>query len=68
MLGLCIESGRELVEVCFEVDDESKSVELCVVVCTEVLLDVIETVRNTGKVPACITTNNVSEDARLDNG
>ena len=68
MLGLCIESGRELVEVCFEVDDESKSVEFRVVVCTEVLLDVIETVTNTGKVPACITTNNVLEDARLDNG
>jgi len=63
-----MESGRELVEVCFEMDDESKSVELRVVVCTEVLLDVIEIVTNTGKVPACITTNNVSEDARLDNG
>ena len=68
MLGLCIESGRELVEVCFEVDDESKNVELRVVVCTEVLLDVMETVTNTGEVPACITTNNVLEDARLDNG
>jgi hypothetical protein len=63
-----MESGRELVEVCFEMDDESKSVELRVVVCTEVLLDVIEIVTNTGKVPACITTNNVSEDARLDKG
>jgi hypothetical protein len=62
-----MEIGRELVEVCFEMDDESKSVELRVVVCTEVLLDVIEIVTNTGKVPACITTNNVSEDARLDN-
>jgi hypothetical protein len=63
-----MESGRRLVDVCFEMDDESKSVELRVVVCTEVLLDVIETVTNTGKVPACITTNNVSEDARLYNG
>ena len=61
-------SGRELVEVCFEMNDESKSVELRVVVCTEVLLDVTEIVTNTGKVPACITTNNVSEDARLDKG
>lgn len=68
MLGLCMESGREPVEACFEMDDESKSVEFRVVVCTEVLLDVIETVTNTGKVPACITTNNVLEDARLDNG
>ena len=63
-----MESGQELVEVCFEMDDESKSVELRVVVCTEVLLDVIEIVTKTGKVPACITTNNVSKDARLDNG
>jgi hypothetical protein len=63
-----MESGREPVEACFEMDDESKSVEVRVAIGTEVFLDVIETMTNTGKVPACITTNNVSEAARPDNG
>ena len=68
MLKLCIKNGRELVEACFEMDDESKSVEILVAVGTEVFLDVIKTVTNTGKIPACITKHNVSEDARRDNG
>ena len=55
-------------EACFEMDDESKSVEIRVAVGTEVFLDVIKTVTNTGKIPACITKHNVSEDARRDNG
>ena len=55
-------------EACLEMDDESKSVEVRVAIGTEVFLDVIETMTNTGKVPACIKTHNVSEDARRDNG
>ena len=68
MLKLCIKNGRELVEACFEMDDESKSVEVRVAIGTEVFLDVIETMTNTRKVPSCIKTHNVSEDARRDNG
>ena len=55
-------------EACFEMDDESKSVEVPVAIGIEVSLDIIETMTNTGKVPACIKTHNVSEDARRDNG